>query len=154
MNKTYTREDYSDFIGKSGSLNKGLKPLPNAEDVDPLSFLNDLAASGHMMEPLWGYALLPDGSRPQWTQFFLLADANMSSDLGGGGYAITYGGSVWMANPEGVSPFGRNVATPIVRRFRICKHELVLHPGANPSRGWRPGHCRHCGLDMTIDSGD
>lgn len=136
--KEYTQEDdYAAFIGKSGQANKGLKPLPNAEDIDPLKFLNDLAARGHMMTPVWGYSLLPDGSRQQWTQFFLLHDANMGFGLGGGGYAVTYG-----------------MNTPIVRRFQICRHEIELAVGANPSRGWNPGHCKHCGMDMTIDSGD
>lgn len=135
--KTYTRDDYAPFIGKSGSPNKGLHPLPNATDVDPMQFLQDLAARGHMMEPVWGYALLPSECRQQWTQFFLLADANMGFELGGGGYAVTYGSKA-----------------PIIRRFQICNHEIELHASANPERGWRPGHCKHCGMDMTIDSGD
>ncbi len=135
--KTYERSDYDPFIGKSGSANKDLKPLPNAEPVEPLRFLNDLAARGHMMTPVWGYALLPTEARQQWTQFFLLHDANMGMGLGGGGYAVTYG-----------------MNEPIVRRFKICAHEIELHAGADPSRGWRPGHCKHCGMDMTIDSGD
>jgi hypothetical protein len=135
--KVYTRDDYDPFIGKSGSPNRDLKALPNVRDVDPIAFLNDLAARGHMMEPVWGYALLPDGSRPQWTQFFLLADANMGFQLGGGGYAVTY------ANPF-----------PFIRRFQICNHEIVLHAGADPSRGWNPGHCKHCGMDMSVDSSD
>lgn len=146
--KTYTRDDYAPFIGKIGRANDGLEPLPNAEDVDPLLFLNNLASGGHRMEPVWGYSLLPDGSRQQWTQFFLTADANMSSDLGGGGYAVTYGNSRWDAEKKIM------VAEPIVRRFQICRHEIELHPGANPSRGWNPGHCKHCGMDMTVDSGD
>lgn len=132
--KTYGEDDYAAFIGKSGAVNRDLKPLPNAEDVDPSRFLNDLAARGHMMTPVWGYSLLPDGSRQQWTQFFLLHDANMGFGLGGGGYAVTYN------------------CPP--RRFQICRHEKVLHAGADPSRGWTPGHCKHCGVDMTIDSGD
>lgn len=145
--KKYTRDDYAPFIGKSGQTNQGLHPLPNATDVDPLMFLQDLAARGHMMEPVWGYALLPDGSRQQWTQFFLLGDANMGMQLGGGGYAVTYGPSRWDADAK------RSIQMPIVRRFQICKHEIELAAGADPSRGWRPGACKHCGMDMTVDSG-
>lgn len=135
--KTYSIEDYEPFIGKSGAANKNLQPLPGALEVDPLTFLNDLAARGHMMTPVWGYSLLPNESRQQWTQFFLLRDANMAFELGGRGYAVTY------ANPS-----------PIVRRFAICNHEIELRADANPSRGWSPGRCKHCGMDMTIDSGD
>lgn len=134
--KRYSRDDYAPFIG-SGSSNDKLTPLPNVRDVAAIPFLNDIAARGHMMEPVWGYSLLPDSNRQQWTQFFLLGDANMAMQLGGGGYAVTY------ANPE-----------PIIRYFRICNHEIELHPGADPKRGWTPGHCKHCGMDMTIDSGD
>jgi hypothetical protein len=137
MSKTYTLEDYESFIGKRGVVNKDLKPLPNAKDEDPMRFLNNLASGGHSMQPVWGWALLPDGSRAQWTQFFLSGSVNMGGGLGGNGYAVTYGGRA-----------------PIVRSFAICKHEIQLHAGANPSRGWAPGHCKHCGVDMTIDSSD
>ncbi len=128
--KIYTLADFAPFIGKQGSVNKDLAPLPNATDLDPIDFLNNLAAGGHQMEPVWGYAKLPDNSRQQWTQFFLL-----TSD--GEGYAVTYGSRV-----------------PFVRRFAICKHEKVDAPGANHSRGWHPGWCSKCGLNMTYDSGD
>ena len=137
VRKQYTIDDYAPFIGKQGAANKGMQPLPGAEDVEPMTFLNDLAARGHMMTPVWGYSLLPAEARHQWTQFFLLHDANMGFELGGRGYAVTY------ANPK-----------PIVRRFAICKHEIELRSDADPSRGWNPGHCKHCGMDMTIDSGD
>jgi len=136
--KDYTMEDYAPFVGKSGSANQGLKPLPNAEDVDPLKFLDSLASGGHMMTPVWGYALLPDGSRQQWTQFFLTSFMGLNQ-FDGGGYAVTYGG------------YGKG---PIVRRFAICKHQTVDAPGANHGRGWHPGWCRHCGMNMTYDSGD
>jgi hypothetical protein len=42
----------------------------------------------------------------------------------------------------------------ITGRFAICKHESVEDPGANHSRGWHPAHCKKCGLDMSVDSGD
>ena len=140
--KKYTEADYEPFMRKLGRSDDKPLPLPNAEDVDPLEFLNALAAGGHMMTPLWRYTLLPDGSRQQWTMLFLLHDANMGGELGGGGYAVTYGAYQFQK------------ATPIVRRFRICKHERELAPGADPDRGWSPGKCKHCGMDMTIDSGD
>lgn len=144
--KTYTRDDFEPFIGKGGRPFPA--PLPNAEDVDPLEFLNNLAAGGHMMEPVWGYTLLPDGSRPQWTQLFLSHDANMGFELSGRGYAVSYGGGRYDQKQR------KSIPSPIVRRFAICNHERVLAAGANPDRGWRPGHCKHCGMDMTIDSGD
>lgn len=38
--------------------------------------------------------------------------------------------------------------------FAICKHEKVESDGANHDRGWHPGYCKHCGFDMSVDSGD
>jgi hypothetical protein len=131
--RTFTRENFNLIIGLGGGK---LDPLPNAETVDPIAFLNSLAAGGHHMQPVWGYALLPDGSRNQWTQFFLTT--HMGHALDGGGYAVTYGSQV-----------------PIVRRFAICKHQKestgTIEEGR---RGWHPGYCKLCGFNMTYDSGD
>ena len=134
MSKTYTMQDYLPFVRRD---NKPL-PLPNAEDVNPLWFLNSMAAVGHGWTPVWGFTVLPDGSRPQWSMLFL--------DMVGGGYAVTYGGQKWAD--------GKATELPIVRKFQICKHEVVEGPGANHSRGWHPGKCKHCGMDMSYDSGD
>ena len=39
--------------------------------------------------------------------------------------------------------------------FAICKHEKTEEGHMpNHQRGWHPGHCKHCGLDMSVDSGD
>ena len=38
--------------------------------------------------------------------------------------------------------------------FNAKKHEVIEGAGANHSRGWYPGHCGKCGLDMSFDSGD
>lgn len=115
----------------------GKLPLPNVEDIDPLGFLNNLASVGHGWLPKWGYSSI-DGQK-QWTQFFL--SSGQGGGLTGEGYAVRYGKS-W-PKPE-----------PRVMRFAICKHEKVDGVGANHSRGWHPGSCKHCGLDMSVDSGD
>jgi hypothetical protein len=48
-----------------------------------------------------------------------------------------------------------NSTKPRVYRFALCKHEKT-EEGHKPNhgRGWHPGHCKHCGMDMTVDSGD
>lgn len=38
--------------------------------------------------------------------------------------------------------------------FAVCVHERVPGLGGNPMRGWRPGRCGLCGLDMSVDSSD
>lgn len=131
MSKHYTRADFDPFIGDGTSKHQP-QPLPNTKEVDPLVFLNDLAARGHMMEPVWGYSRSSDETHPRWTQFFLFYDATG----GGTGYAVAY------------RPFGK----PAVLEFALCRHEKVVHSDARPSYGWHPGHCKHCGMDMSIDS--
>lgn len=125
--RRYTLEDMEAIVS-------GEAYLPNVESVDPGHLLNNIASMGHMMTPRWGYAMISvmgiDANRKQWTQFFLLPSE-------GTGYAITYG------NPAAITV-----------RFAICKHKMVEGPGANHSRGWHPGWCEKCGLDMSVDSGD
>jgi hypothetical protein len=133
---TDKRKGYS-FDDDLKPIVEGKVPLPNIVDIDPLLFLNNLAAVGHGLMPKWGYSSI-DG-RKQWTQFYL--SSGQGGGLNGQGYAVRYGPSY--PKPE-----------PRVMRFAICKHEKVAAPGANPSRGWHPGHCSKCGLDMTVDSGD
>lgn len=144
QNRKFTVEDYAPYIGKMGSEKRQLLPLPNAEDVDPLAFLNNLASVGHMWDSVWGHALPPNGGLPQWAMFFL--SGYMMSGCDGGGHAVIYGGQRYID--------GKTYATPIVRRFQICRHEKVDGPGANHNRGWHPGHCKLCGYDMGYDSGD
>lgn len=132
--RTFAIEDYQPYIGRLG--NERLLPLPNAFDCDPLAFLNNLAASGHGMTTGWGYALLPDDSRNQWTMFFLTS--YMMSGMDGGGYAVTYGGK-----------------GPIVRRFALCKHSKEGTGSIEQEhRGYHPGYCKLCGYNMSYDSGD
>ena len=42
-----------------------------------------------------------------------------------------------------------------IGKFAICKHEVVGRGTREQEmRGWHPGHCKLCGLDMSVDSGD
>lgn len=43
---------------------------------------------------------------------------------------------------------------PRTAKFKLCDHAHVAGASANPSRGWHPGRCSKCGLDMTVDSSD
>lgn len=131
--------------GDLGPVIKGDVPLPNVEDVDPMLFLNNLASVGHGWMPQWGYALIE--GRKAWAYFYLTS-AGMGGALDGGGYAVIYRSPGYDLDTK------RAVHKPRVVRFAICKHEKVASAGANPRRGWHPGACKHCGLDMTVDSGD
>lgn len=129
MRKTYAEQDYAPIIA-------GDADLPNFEEVTPEYFCNALASGGHSMIPKWGHAKSEHGHKT-WAHYFLTNYSNMGGDPDGSGYVIIYGS-----------------AKPKVGRFAICKHEKKLAAGANPARGWYPGACVKCGLDMTIDSGD
>jgi hypothetical protein len=131
---------------------KGDVVLPNTEEVDPLLFLNNLASGGHSMTPHWGWSLRNDGrdaGRKQWTQFFMRPVAmGGQGTFDGSGYAVIWGGSRYDQETR------VNTQTPIVLRFAICQHEKVDSLGANHMRGWHPGYCGKCGLNMTVDSSD
>jgi hypothetical protein len=130
--KAYTIErDYAPIL-------KGEIDLPNTKVEDPMRFLNNMAAVGHGWTPHHGLARI--NGRKVWTQFFL-TPAGMGGRFDGGGYAVSYGSSYPDPKPSVVS-------------FAICRHEKQDALGANHSRGWHPGSCKHCGLDMTVDSGD
>lgn len=116
-------------------------PLPNFEPEELPRLANNIASGGHSLLAKWGWAKL-GGDRKQWAQFFLwpaaMGNANNGS-FDGGGYVI-----VWSGRKEG----------PIVGTFAICRHHKKDGAGANHQRGWHPGACEKCGLDMTVDSGD
>ena len=61
--------------------------------------------------------------------------------------AGTFAGSGYVTFSQG-SNYG------VFASFAICLHKKVLDPQANLLRGWSPAHCKKCGLDMTVDSGD
>jgi hypothetical protein len=129
MSKGYSKDDYARIIA-------GEAPLPNFEPMTADHFCNAIAAGGHGMTPVWGWSKGEHGHKA-WAQYFLANFSNMGSEPDGSGYVCIYG-----------------MNKPTVGRFAICKHEKKLDAGANPSRGWNPGRCVKCGLDMTIDSGD
>lgn len=131
MTKRYTVEDYASIIS-------GEAPIPNFEPVTPEYFCNALASGGHSMIPKWGHARVDGSAHGPWAHYFLTNYSNMGSDPDGSGYVCVYDGR----------------GKPKVGRFAICKHEKQMGAGANPSRGWHPGSCVKCGLNMTIDSGD
>ncbi len=66
-------------------------------------------------------------------RYFL--DHTQNDLLDGSGYVIWYG--------AGLAHIGK---------FAICQHQKKEGRDANPIRGWHPGECDLCGLDMTVDS--
>lgn len=114
--------------------------LPNLEVMDVDAGLNAIAAGGGLVaRPGVSNLLLLGQDRSTWGRAFL--GRTQGGNLDGSGYVIIYHSS-----PKS--------DLPRVARFKICDHAFVSGPNANPSRGWHPGRCSKCGLDMTVDSGD
>ena len=133
----YAIEDYEPFFS-------GRATVPNFVEIAPSDFLNVLAASSGLEITGAKVARLPDstGSYVPWARYFLIC--TQGGRLDGTGYVVVYNSAYRDGNSFG----GR------AGRFAICQHEKVPDPGAAPARGWHPGRCKLCGLDMTVDSGD
>lgn len=113
---------------------EGKVPVPNAKPIT-----GDVGnAILHYREMHCGQPAV-DG-RKQW-------GARIFLDYGQGGQLHGTGVVAWSTWKDGAY---RAVGV----RFAICEHAKVDGPGANHSRGWHPGKCAKCGLDMTVDSGD
>jgi hypothetical protein len=112
--------------------------LPNYEEM-PLEYGVACIAAGGGLAPQPGIksAMLPGETSYQchWSRYFL--SVTQGGALTGSGYVMFY--------DNGKGRIGK---------FAICKHVLVEGAGANHSRGWHPGYCKVCGLDMTVDSSD
>jgi hypothetical protein len=118
---------------------KGDVPLPNPEPIE-----GDLASTILYYNSMQSgrCVLLPGETNKKWNVSFFL-------DHGQGGQLEGSGVVAWTTwDNEKRAPGATGL------RFAICKHTKVEGAGANHSRGWHPGHCSKCGLDMTVDSGD
>lgn len=144
MSETITKRNGYSLEADLLPIIEGKTRLPNFERLDLAETMNSIAAVGHSLLAKWGWAAgVGDFGSKQWAMYLLSPAAMGSANHGsfdGSGYVVIYN--------------GRYKEGPIVGRFAICKHEKKASADANPSRGWHPGHCVKCGLDMTIDSGD
>lgn len=59
-----------------------------------------------------------------------------------------------MLDPDGQA-FARHVHARMRKEAACPGHECVgTGTRDQANRGWHPGECRHCGMDMSYDSGD
>lgn len=129
---------HTEFPALLDQIMAGKVTAPNLEVLDLSKGVAAIAAGG-------GLKTIPDirnlkfaGSKSSWghwARYFLVA--TQGGQLDGSGYVM------WWDNSNG-----------FVGRFAICNHKKVVGAGANPTRGWHPGKCSECGLDMTVDSSD
>lgn len=156
--REFSRKGY-DLTEDLTPIMTGLKPLPNFEPYtgDPLGFLNNLTLGGQWTPSDAGYAeVFHEGQTVKgWAKFFL--HTTQGGQFDGTGDVIIYQSPKWDKDAEpapGSIIKGRMVGGALIGRFAICKHKKQDGAGANHQRGWHPGHCSICGMDMTVDSGD
>jgi hypothetical protein len=152
MPPDFKTEFLSKYLGATNEVRKEhyrALPLPHFKPMSHAAFLNALASGGHSMPSYFGYACLPGediGDYHGWTMFFFHRTQGGVWD--GTGILVRYG----TGNNEGRGPLSDK---PITGEFAICKHEKVpTGTHYEGMRGWHPGYCKHCGLDLTVDSGD
>jgi hypothetical protein len=124
------------------SLEADLQPIIDGKVTLPnaMPIAGDVASRIlHYTQMHCGTVLRADGKKEWNARFFL--------DYGQGGQLYGSGLVAWTEWKEGAY-------RAVGMKFAICEHKQISAPGANPSRGWHPGFCEKCGLDMTIDSGD
>lgn len=128
----------------------GAVPWGHIEPMDVLRAINHISLGGSWMT-YGGWFLRPDRKlNKDWARYFPLTNQ-------GGGYtgeALVFvygGGGYWKKEVP-----GEWVGTkPEVFRVAICKHEKEGSGTQDQERrGYHPGRCKHCGLDMSVDSGD
>jgi hypothetical protein len=148
----------TDISKKGYSLEEDLAPylcgiygLPNFEEItDTRAGISAIAAGGGMVGiPDICNTKIMGEQYTSWSRIWLCR--GQSGQFTGEGYAMIYRTAKYGRDEDGK---GTAEGQGIIGRFAICKHTKVAGAGANPTRGWHPGACSKCGLDMTVDSGD
>jgi len=120
---------------------------PNLEMGTDESLQSDLSALAHRgclgSTMIGGRIMLPGMGVHHGEMAFALCGHTQGGALTGEAHVLIYR-PTWGGN--------RNLAR--TAKFMMCDHKFVMGAGARPERGWRPGHCSKCGLDMSVDSGD
>lgn len=136
----YTPEFLADYTS-------GRKPWPHFDPIEDSAERDKALTEFLWASSAWGHS----------------ATGKLRTSSAGPGYrppAALYGfrgyGMTARNGGDGIVLYERSYphTSPGLARFAICKHEFVAGAGANPSRGWHPSKCKHCGLDNSIDSGD
>lgn len=129
--------DHTDFRIRLNAIANGLVPVPNYEPQDPVKALG-VIAGGLMVADPYGpnHILIPEAHAYRHTSGRFFLSFTQAGVFDGTGYVV------WAAGDDGR-----------IGRFALCKHNPIPGRDTNPSRGWYPARCQHCGLDMTVDSG-
>lgn len=118
----------------------GKVPLPNptVPREAGLEMVGSILSATVYAIPAVGRMMDDDGCTFQARYFLQL---NQGGSLTGEGWCL------WSYFHQGTSKTG-------FVSFAVCEHDKVPGVRTNPMRGWYPGRCGKCGLDMSVDSGD
>lgn len=157
----------------------GWKPWEHVEEMDGAQVANMLPGAGWMRAFLSGDFKAPGDTYGGWAQYALVSGQGIPYT--GEAYVLTYGRGYFqpqaavqalaktvrahVAGGDKSAPGDLAAALETFNRARlygyprgwrvaICEHEKVEGAGANHMRGWHPGRCRLCDMDMSVDSGD
>lgn len=145
MSKHYSMDDMTPRI-------EGRVRWEHAEPMDLLNAVNHITMGG-----VWitygGWFLKPDqapNGNKSWARYFLAH--SQGGAVTGEAVVFVYGGGGYYTRDKPDEWFGKK---PTAWRVAICKHEKEGSGTTEQERrGWHPGACKLCGMDMTVDSGD
>jgi hypothetical protein len=126
-----------DFPAILAEIMAGKRELPNPAEIALSRGVSDIAAGGSLDGiPGIRSAKFPGQRLGSWARYFLNHTQGGAHD--GTGYAMVWG-----------TPGGK------IFKFAICKHNKTgSRTREQEIRGWHPGRCSRCGLDLSVDSGD
>ena len=132
-NRHYSMEDFGPYFASKFALPK-FEPVPLWQVASAA-----IHFYGHLVEGKYAATVEHPGI---YQRALYMLSAGQGGGLTGEGYVLI---SCGYANDESRIVSGR---------FALCKHQKVEGHGADHDHGWHPGHCRLCGLNMNVDSGD
>lgn len=142
MSKTYTLADDLKPRIESGRWE-------HAEPYDMLRAVNHITMGGQWVT-YGGWFRRPETNDAKWARYFLTS--GQGGDLTGEALVFVYGGGGYYSRETPDEWIGTK---PTAWKVAICKHQKAGGgTREQEQRGWHPGACALCGMDMTVDSGD
>lgn len=139
--EAYPALTWRDFQAMLDFYLSGRAVLPNLKAMEVEDGLSTIASAASMICRQWISTVRLPGFKSNWGTW---ARTFLGTTQGG----VLDGTGVLIAYRRYMQP------GPQIFRFALCEHRKQVGPGANPMRGWHPGHCIRCGLNMSVDSSD
>lgn len=119
---------------------EGKKAWPHFDTIPLEQAVRSIAGVSYLVPKMIGTRLI-SADRLRYTPASYFLDTTQGGRFTGNAVVLYY---VW-ENGHGTGKAGE---------VFMCNHKKIEGPNADHRRGWHPGFCELCGLDMTVDSGD